>query len=72
MIAAIVSVRPSAAVAVRESLEFMHDNTTARRPVVGPLSVFTQRSAMRLLNRVPPAKRRMVRSMQKVRDSELV
>jgi hypothetical protein len=27
---------------------------------------------MRLLNRVPPAKRRMVRSMQKVRDSELV
>jgi hypothetical protein len=40
--------------------------------VVGPLSVFGQRSAMRLLNRVPPAKRRMARSMQKVRDSELV
>ena len=64
--------RRYAALAVQESLEFMNDDDTARRPVVGPLSVFTQRSAMRLLNRVPPAKRRMARSMQKVRDSELV
>jgi 2-polyprenyl-6-methoxyphenol hydroxylase-like FAD-dependent oxidoreductase len=64
--------RRYAALAVRESLEFMNDDGTARRPVVGPLSVFTQRSAMRLVNRVPAAKRRMARSMQKVRDSELV
>jgi 2-polyprenyl-6-methoxyphenol hydroxylase-like FAD-dependent oxidoreductase len=60
------------ALAVRESLEFMNDKGTARRPVIGPLSVFAQRSSMRLLNRIPPAKRQMARNMQKVRDSELV
>jgi 2-polyprenyl-6-methoxyphenol hydroxylase-like FAD-dependent oxidoreductase len=64
--------RRYSALAVRESLEFMNDNGTARRPVVGPLSVFAQRTAMRLLNRVPRARRRMARSLQKVRDSELV
>lgn len=64
--------RRYSALAVRESLEFMNDDGTARRPVVGPVSVFAQRSAMRLLNRVPPAKRRMALRMQKVRDSELV
>ncbi len=64
--------RRYAALAVRESLESMNDDGTARRPVVGPLSVFTRRSAMRLVNRVPAAKRRMARSMQRVRDSELV
>jgi 2-polyprenyl-6-methoxyphenol hydroxylase-like FAD-dependent oxidoreductase len=64
--------RRYAALAVQESLEFMNDDAAPRRPVVGPLTVFTRRSAMRLLNRVPPAKRRMARSMQKVRDSELV
>jgi 2-polyprenyl-6-methoxyphenol hydroxylase-like FAD-dependent oxidoreductase len=64
--------RRYAALAVRESLEFMNDDGTARRPVVGPLSVLAQRSAMRLVNRVPAAKRRMARSMQRVRDSELV
>jgi 2-polyprenyl-6-methoxyphenol hydroxylase-like FAD-dependent oxidoreductase len=64
--------RRYAALAVQESLEFMNDDDRPRRPVVGPLTVFTRRSAMRLLNRVPPAKRRMARSMQKVRDSELV
>jgi hypothetical protein len=40
----------------------MDDDGTARRPVVGPLTVLAQRSA----------KRRMARSMQKVRDPELV
>lgn len=64
--------RRYAALAVEESLEFMNDDGTARRPIVGPLRVFGQRSAMRLINRVPPAKRRMARSLQAVRDSELV
>jgi 2-polyprenyl-6-methoxyphenol hydroxylase-like FAD-dependent oxidoreductase len=64
--------RRYSALAVEESLQNMNDDGTARRPVVGPLSVFGQRSAMRLVNRVPAAKRRMARSLQKVRDSELV
>ena len=64
--------RRYSALAVRESLEFMNDDGTARRPIVGPLSVFAQRSGMRLVNRVPAMKRRMARGMQKVRDSELV
>lgn len=64
--------RTYSALAVRESLEFMNDSGTARRPVIGPLSVFAQRSGMRMVNRVPPLKRRMAASMQRVRDSELV
>jgi len=36
------------------------------------LGVLAQRSAMRAMNHVPAAKRRMARSLQKVRDSELV
>lgn len=64
--------RRYAALAVRESLEFMNDNGTARRPVIGPLSVMAQRTGMRVIDRIPPAKRRMARGMQKVRDSELV
>jgi 2-polyprenyl-6-methoxyphenol hydroxylase-like FAD-dependent oxidoreductase len=64
--------RRYSSLAVRESLEFMNDNGTARRPVVGPLSVAAQRTALRLVDRFPPAKRRMARGFQKVRDSELV
>ncbi|MEJ2865917.1 NAD(P)/FAD-dependent oxidoreductase [Actinomycetospora flava] len=64
--------RRYSSLAVRESLEFMNDNGTARRPVIGPLSVMAQRTGMRLIDRIPPAKRRMARGMQKVRDSELV
>jgi 2-polyprenyl-6-methoxyphenol hydroxylase-like FAD-dependent oxidoreductase len=64
--------RRYSALAVRESLEFMNDNGTARRPVIGPLSVLAQRTGMRLVDRIPPAKRRMARGFQKVRDSELV
>lgn len=64
--------RRYSSLAVRESLEFMNDNGTARRPVIGPLSVFAQRTGLRLVDRVPPAKRRMARGFQKVRDSELV
>lgn len=64
--------RRYSALAVRESLEFMNDDDTPRRPVVGPLSVAAQRSAMRMVNRIPAAKRRMARGFQKVRDSELV
>lgn len=63
--------RRYSALAVRESLEFMNDNGTARRPVIGPLSVFAQRTGMRLVDHLPPAKRRMARGFQKVRDSEL-
>ncbi|GAA4865706.1 NAD(P)/FAD-dependent oxidoreductase [Actinomycetospora straminea] len=64
--------RRYAALAVRESLEFMNDDGTARRPVIGPLSVLAQRTGMRIVDRIPPAKRRMARGFQKVRDSELV
>ena len=63
--------RRYSALAVRESLEFMHDDVD-RRPLLRPLTVLAQRSAMRMVNRVPAAKRRMARSLQKVRDSELV
>ena len=64
--------RRYSALAVRESLEFMNDDGTARRPIVGPLSVFAQRTGMRMVDRVPALKRRVARGMQKVRDSELV
>ena len=36
--------RRYSSLAVRESLEFMNDNGTARRPVIGPLSVLAQRT----------------------------
>lgn len=64
--------RRYSALAVRESLQFMNDDGTARRPIVGPLSVFAQRTGMRMVDRMPPLKRRIARGMQKVRDSELV
>lgn len=64
--------RRYSSLAVRESLEFMNDNGTARRPVVGPLSVAAQRATLRVVDRIPAAKRRMARGFQKVRDSELV
>ena len=64
--------RRYSALAVRESLEFMNDDGTARRPVIGPLSVLAQRTGLRVVDRIPAAKRRMARGFQKVRDSELV
>jgi 2-polyprenyl-6-methoxyphenol hydroxylase-like FAD-dependent oxidoreductase len=64
--------RRYSSLAVRESLESMNDNGTARRPVIGPLSVLAQRTGMRVVDRIPAAKRRMARGFQKVRDSELV
>ncbi|NMO88419.1 NAD(P)/FAD-dependent oxidoreductase [Actinomycetospora sp. TBRC 11914] len=64
--------RRYSSLAVRESLEFMNDDGTARRPVIGPLSVAAQRTALRFVDHFPPAKRRMARGFQKVRDSELV
>jgi 2-polyprenyl-6-methoxyphenol hydroxylase-like FAD-dependent oxidoreductase len=60
--------RRYSALAVKESLEFMHDDVDRR----GRLGVLAQRSAMRAMNHVPAAKRRMARNLQKVRDSELV
>lgn len=64
--------RRYSSLAVRESLEFMNDDGTARRPVIGPLSVLAQRTGLRVVDRIPAAKRRMARGFQKVRDSELV
>ncbi|TCK26477.1 FAD-dependent oxidoreductase [Pseudonocardia endophytica] len=64
--------RRYSSLAVRESLEMMNDDGTARRPIVGPLSVFAQRTGMRVVDHLPPVKRRIARNMQKVRDSELV
>lgn len=63
--------RRYSALAVRESLEFMNDDEGLRRPFTGPLRVAAQRSGMRMVNALPPVRRRMARSMQKVRDSEL-
>ena len=64
--------RRYSSLAVRESLEFMNDDGTARRPLIGPLSVLAQRTGLRVVGRIPAAKRRMARGFQKVRDSELV
>jgi hypothetical protein len=36
------------------------------------VGVLAQRSALRAMNHVPAAKRRMARNLQKVRDSALV
>jgi 2-polyprenyl-6-methoxyphenol hydroxylase-like FAD-dependent oxidoreductase len=63
--------RAYSAVAVAESLQFMNDNGTARRPVVGPLTTFGMRTALRVTDRVPALKRRMARNLQRVRDAEL-
>lgn len=63
--------RAYSAKAVEESLEFMNDGSAARRPVIGPLTTFGTRTAMRITDRVPALKRRMALSMHKVRDSEL-
>ncbi|MBC8091952.1 MAG: FAD-dependent monooxygenase, partial [Pseudonocardia sp.] len=63
--------RTYSAVAVRESLEFMNDGAAARRPVLGPLTTFGMRTALRLTDRVPALKRRMARGMQQVRDDQL-
>ncbi|WP_028932738.1 FAD-dependent oxidoreductase [Pseudonocardia spinosispora] len=63
--------RTYSAVAVRESLEFMDDDGRARRPIIGPLSRFGMRTALRITDRVPPLKRRLAMTMQRVRDSEL-
>jgi hypothetical protein len=63
--------RAYSAVAVAESLQFMNDNDTARRPIVGPLATFGMRTALRVTDRVPALKRRMARNLQRVRDAEL-
>jgi hypothetical protein len=63
--------RAYSAVAVAESLQFMNDNGTPRRPVVGPLTTFSMRTALRLTDRVPALRRRMARNLQRVRDAEL-
>lgn len=63
--------RTYSAKAVEESLEFMNDGSTARRPVIGPLTTFGMRTALRITDRVPALKRRMALGMQQVRDSEL-
>jgi 2-polyprenyl-6-methoxyphenol hydroxylase-like FAD-dependent oxidoreductase len=64
--------REYSALAVKESLEFMNDNGTARKPVIGPVSTFATRSLLRVTNRVPAMKRRMAMGFQRVRDSEQV
>lgn len=63
--------REYSAVAVKESLEGMHDNGLARKPVRRALATMGMRAGMRLTDTVPALKRRMVRSIQRTRDSEL-
>jgi 2-polyprenyl-6-methoxyphenol hydroxylase-like FAD-dependent oxidoreductase len=65
------AMRQYGAVAVKESLQGMHDNGWARKPVRRTLAAFGMRAGMRVTDRVPALKRRMVRSMQRTRDSEL-
>lgn len=62
--------RTYSAVAVRESLEFMNDGGPGK-PIIGPLTTFGMRTALRIADRVPALKRRMALGMQRVRDSEL-
>ncbi|WP_224389396.1 NAD(P)/FAD-dependent oxidoreductase [Pseudonocardia sp. ICBG1293] len=61
--------RRYSAAAVRESLQQMHDGS-GRGPVLRALGTVAQRSGLQLVNRVPALRRRMARSMQRVRDSE--
>ena len=63
--------RTYSAIAVKESLEFMNDGGTARKPIIGPVTTFGMRTALRITDRVPALKRRMALNMQKVRDAEL-
>lgn len=65
------AMRDYSAVAVKESLEGMHDNSLARKPIRRALTTAGMRAGMRLTDRVPALKRRMVRSIQRTRDSEL-
>jgi 2-polyprenyl-6-methoxyphenol hydroxylase-like FAD-dependent oxidoreductase len=64
--------RRYSALAVRESLEFMNDGAASRGPVARALGTAGMRTGMRLVDRVPVLRRRMIRDMQRVRDSELV
>jgi 2-polyprenyl-6-methoxyphenol hydroxylase-like FAD-dependent oxidoreductase len=63
--------RQYSAVAVQDSLQGMHDNGLARKPLRRTLAVYGMRAGMRLTDRVPALKRRVVHSMQRSRDSEL-
>lgn len=65
------AMREYGAVAVKESLEGMHDNGLARKPIRRALTTAGMRAGMRLTDRVPALKRRMVRSIQRTRDAEL-
>ncbi|MEJ8278446.1 FAD-dependent oxidoreductase [Pseudonocardia spirodelae] len=61
--------RRYSAVAVRESLQQMHDDS-GRGAVSRALATTAQRTGLRLVNRVPALRRRLARGMQRVRDSE--
>ncbi|WP_226362953.1 NAD(P)/FAD-dependent oxidoreductase [Pseudonocardia sp. ICBG1142] len=61
--------RRYSAVAVRESLQQMHDDSD-RGPVSRTLATAAQRTGLRLVNRVPALRRRLARGMQRARDSE--
>lgn len=65
------AMREYSAVAVKESLQGMHDNGLAQKPVRRALATFGMRAGLRLTDRMPPLKRRMAHSMQRTRDSEL-
>lgn len=65
------AMREYSAVAVKESLQGMHDNGLARKPVRRALATAGMRAGLLLTDRVPVLKRRMVRSIQRTRDSEL-
>lgn len=63
--------RRYSAVAVQDSLQGMHDNGLARKPVRRALTTVAMRTGMRLADRIPAIKRRVAHSMQHSRDSEL-
>lgn len=65
------AMREYSAAAVRDSLQGMHDNGLAHRPLRRTLARMGMRTGMRIADRVPALKRRAVHAMQRSRDAQL-
>jgi hypothetical protein len=53
--------------AVQKSKKQMDANDLAHRPIIGTVQLAVMRSVMRMLNAIPPLKRRAFRQMMRVR-----
>jgi hypothetical protein len=56
--------------AVRKSLAQMDGDAPAHRPVVGPVLMSGMRAGMRLVNHLPPVKRRMADGQRRYRGAD--